>query len=37
MISTPRDLVIYNKEESVFGRINQVFSRALGRKLEYET
>ena len=37
MISTPRDLVIYNKEESVFGRINQVFSRALGRKLEYAT
>jgi LCP family protein required for cell wall assembly len=37
MVSTPRDLVIYNKEESVFGRINQVFSRALGRKLEYET
>lgn len=37
MVSTPRDLVIYNKEESVFGRINQVFSRALGRKLEYAT
>lgn len=37
MVSTPRDLVIYNKEESVFGRINQVFSRALGRKLEYTT
>ncbi|MEI6425769.1 MAG: LCP family protein [Candidatus Absconditabacteria bacterium] len=37
MISTPRDLVVYNKEESVFGRVNQIFSRALGRKLEYAT
>ena len=37
MISTPRDLVVYNKEESVFWRINQVFSRGLGRKLEYDT
>ena len=37
MLSTPRDLVVYNKEESVFGRINEVFSRALGRKLEYQT
>jgi len=37
MISTPRDLVVYNKEESVFGRINQIFSRWLWRKLEYDT
>lgn len=37
MISTPRDMVVYNKEERVFGRINQVFSRGLWRKLEFET
>lgn len=37
LLSTPRDLVIYNKEEKVFWRINELFSRSLGRKLEYDT
>lgn len=37
LLSTPRDLFIYNKEEKVFGRINELFSRSLGRKIEYDT
>lgn len=37
MLSVPRDLVVYNKEEWVLGRINQLFSRGVGRAREYNT
>ncbi len=37
MVSVPRDLYVSNKEIKSVGRINQVFSRALSRKHEFET
>ncbi|HCY20426.1 TPA: hypothetical protein DIC40_00885 [Patescibacteria group bacterium] len=37
MISVPRDFYVTNKETRVFGRINEVFSRGVGRKHEFDT
>jgi LCP family protein required for cell wall assembly len=37
MLSIPRDLYIQNTGERVFGRINELFSRAVGRNHEFET
>ncbi len=37
MISVPRDLYVYNKEEKTIGRINATFSHSLGRKLDFST
>jgi anionic cell wall polymer biosynthesis LytR-Cps2A-Psr (LCP) family protein len=37
MVSVPRDFYVINKETSVFGRINEVFSRGVSRKHEFDT
>jgi len=37
MISVPRDLYVYNKEENTIGRINALFSHTVGRKSQFET
>ena len=37
MISVPRDLYIYNKNEGTIGRINALFSSNLGRKIQFDT
>lgn len=37
MISVPRDLYVHNEETRTLGRINEVFSRGVGRKHEFET
>ncbi|MDD3263101.1 MAG: LCP family protein [Candidatus Absconditabacteria bacterium] len=37
MVSVPRDFYVVNKETRVFGRINEVFSRGLGRNREFDT
>ena len=37
MISVPRDLYVVNKETRVHGRINEIFSRWVGRKHEFDT
>lgn len=37
MLSVPRDFYITNKETRVFWRINEVFSRGVGRKHEFDT
>ena len=37
MISVPRDLYVYNKDENTIGRINATFSHGVGRKLNFNT
>lgn len=37
MLSVPRDLYVYNKQENTIGRINALFSHAVGRKLQFDT
>ena len=37
MISVPRDLYVYNKNEGTIGRINAMFSSNLGKKLQFAT
>jgi len=37
MISIPRDLYVYDAEQRMHGRINEVFSRGVSRKHEFDT
>ncbi len=37
MLSVPRDLYVYNKDEHTIGRINALFSHTVGRKLQFDT
>ncbi|MFA6256295.1 MAG: LCP family protein [Candidatus Absconditabacterales bacterium] len=37
MLSVPRDLYVYNKDENTIGRINAIFSHGVGRKHEFDT
>ncbi len=37
MLSVPRDLYVYNKDNNTIGRINATFSHNLGRKLDFGT
>jgi anionic cell wall polymer biosynthesis LytR-Cps2A-Psr (LCP) family protein len=37
MLSVPRDLYVYNKENNIIGRINALFSHGVGRKLQFGT
>ena len=37
MLSVPRDLYVYNKENNTIGRINALFSHTVGRKLQFTT
>lgn len=37
MLSVPRDLYVYNKDNNSIGRINALFSHSVWRKLEFDT
>ncbi len=37
MLSVPRDLYVYNKNENTIWRINALFSHTVGRKLQFDT
>lgn len=37
MLSVPRDLYVYNKENNNIGRINALFSHSVGRKHQFDT
>ena len=37
MLSVPRDLYVYNKDENTIGRINALFSHNVWRKLQFDT
>lgn len=37
MLSVPRDLYVYSKDTNIIGRINALFSHAVGRKAAFDT